>query len=469
MSRNTAMKRGGMVLLMTLFWTSATSAQHTGVPMGSHSALGHSGQGVLLVGDVALDVQAPAPWLQEDPGARAYARAREYLNASQYREAADAFYQLRRQYAESVYAADSYYWQAFSLYRLGSRSQLREARELLRTMRAEHRSANTLADAEELLVSVESRLAQQGDAQAAASITQQATDPCGPEQETRLAALQALMNMNPDRALPILREVLQDRDACSAELREHAVFLIAQSMDEDAVDILMDLAHRNPDPDPEVREQAVFWMSQVDTPEALEALESILLEANDAELQENALFAISQHQSERSGQVLRRYAERSDISTELRENAIFWIGHSPGGGQYLMTLWDTLDDPELKENALHAIAQAGGAASRDWLVGRAMDSSEDVEVRQNAIFWAGQTGAFGIGELRELFDSFSDPEMKEQVLFAASQRDEPEAVDFLMEVAEDADNGELREQAIFWLGQSDDPRVPDFLLRIIGR
>ena len=74
-----------------------------------------------------------------------------------------------------------------------------------------------------------------------------------------------------------------------------------------------------------------------------------------------------------------------------------------------------------------------------------------------------------MSELRELFGSFSDLEMKEHVVFVASQRSDREAVDFLMEIAEDEDNGEVRSQAIFWLGQSDDPRVPEFLLRIIGR
>ena len=68
-----------------------------------------------------------------------------------------------------------------------------------------------------------------------------------------------------------------------------------------------------------------------------------------------------------------------------------------------------------------------------------------------------------------MFSSFSEPELRDQLVFAASQGDEPESVDFLMEIAEDPDNGELRETAIFWLGQSDDPRVPEFLLRIIGR
>ena len=135
----------------------------------------------------------------------------------------------------------------------------------------------------------------------------------------------------------------------------------------------------------------------------------------------------------------------------------------------MRSAFQRLEDPELKANALHAIAQAGGEENRQWLMERARDGSEDMEVRTNALFCASQTGAFSIAELRELFRTFSDPEMKEQLIFAASQRNETEAVDFLMEVAENPENVELREQAIFWLEQSKDPRVPEFLLRIIGR
>ena len=431
---------------------------------------GTGGAAVEAFGQTAeRGVTAPAPWIQEDPGARAYLAARDHLNARQYRDAANAFYQLRRDYPQSGYLADSYYYQAFALSRQGGRSQLREARELLDQQMAQHPTTGTLADARELRVRVESQLAQQGDAQAAQAITQQAQEACGPEQEMRLAALNALMNMNPERAMPLLQEVLRDRDACSAELRQHAVFLIAQQMTDETVDILMDLAHRNPDPDPEVRQQAVFWLSEVDSPEALAALQDILADSDDIELQRNALFAIAQHDMGGDGQILREFAQRTDVSTELRAEALFWIGETDGGAQYLRSIFGSLNDTELRSNALHAIAQEEDPANRDWLVALAKNSSEDMEVRTEALFWAAEAGAFEASELRGLFSSFTDAEMKEQVIFAASQRDDRESVDFLMEVAENPENGELREQAIFWLGQSDDSRIPEFLLRIIGR
>ena len=460
-----AVKNVRYLLLAALLWgTSPLGAQK--IAIGSLEERGPD-SGTLETPGMA--VRAPAPWIQQDPGARVYAEAREALNARRYGEAAEAFARLRSNYPESGYRADSYYYQAFALSKLGGRNELREARELLAAQIEDYPRAGTLADARTLLVRVDSQLARQGDAQAAATIARQATDPCGPDQEVRAAALGALLNMNPDRAIPILREVLQDRDACSAELREQAVFLIAQKMNEESVDILLELAHRNPDPDPDVVQQAVFWLSQVQSAEALGALEEILRDSDDPEIQEAAVFAISQHGSDRSGQILRDYAGRRDIPANLRENAIFWISQSPGGVEYVRSIWGDLEDPELKAGVLHAVAQSEDQADQRWLVDRALDPSEDLEVRQNALFWAGQAGAFGIQELRRLFTSLTDPEMREQVVFVASQRSETEAVDFLMEVAEDEENGELREQAIFWLGQSKDPRVPEFLLRIIGR
>jgi len=413
---------------------------------------------------------APEAWLQEDPGANAYRAAREALNARRYREAVEAFAQMREAYPQSGYVPDSYYYQAFASYRQETRQAYAYAMQLLETQRDRHPQASTRGDANELRVRIEAALARRGDAAAAAAIAQQAAGPCGEEQEVRLAALSALLNMNADAAVPILQEVLKSRDECSVELRRRAVFLISQHMTDESVDILLDLAHRNPDPDSEVRAQAVFWLSQVESDEALDALMSILRETDDEEVQERAIFAISQHGGDRAGEVLREFASRADAPRHLRENAIFWIGQGgPEGGQYLMDLYESLQDAELRERAVFGIAQSGGTEARSWLMERAMDRSESIEVRKNALFWAGQTGGIRAAELQELYGSLTDMEMKEQVIFVASQTGEAGAVDFLMDVARNEEDGELRQRAIFWLGQSDDDRVAEFLLSLIGR
>ncbi len=418
----------------------------------------------------SLRTQPPEAWLQEDPGARLYQSARESLNRRRYAEAASRFSELRAEFPRSGYVADSYYWEAFARFREGGPRQLRQAAELLAVQRREHPNASTRRDADALMVRVEAQLARRGDADAAAVIAETASGPCDEQQEVRLAALSALLNMNAEQAVPILQEVLESRDACSVELRRRAVFLISQKMTDESVDILLDLAHRNPDPDPEVREQAIFWLHQVDSPEALDALESILIESDDPELQERAIFAISQRNDDgRAVRILKDYAERSDIPSELRANAIFWISQNPdaGGARYLIELYPRLDDPELKERAVFGISQAGGPDARAWLSERVRDGREDVEIRKNALFWLGQMGGVVAADLEGLYDTLDDVEMKEQVIFVASQSRDRGAVDFLMEVARTEEDPELRERAIFWLGQSNDPRVAEFLLSLI--
>ena len=417
----------------------------------------------------SFDATAPEGWLQEDPAGPLYQSARESLNRRRYAEAAGRFEEIREEFPRSGYVADSYYWEAFALSRDGRARSLRQAARLLAQQAEAYPAASTRRDADALLVRVEAQLARGGDADAAASVAAQASGPCNEEQEVRLAALSALMNMNSEQAVPILQEVLESRDACSVELRRRAVFLLSQKMTTESVDILLDLAHRNPDPDPEVREQAIFWLHQVPGPEALSALEAILLETDDPELQERAIFAISQRGDTRSVEILKGYAERGDIPNDLRSNAIFWISQNPdaGGAMYLIDLYPRLDDEELKERTIFGISQSPGPEARSWLMERVRDQRETVDIRKNALFWVGQMGGLDARDFEGLYETLADIEMKEQVIFVSSQSGEAEAVDFLMDVAEREQDADLRSRALFWLGQSNDPRVPEFLLSVI--
>ncbi|HWP37281.1 MAG TPA: HEAT repeat domain-containing protein, partial [Gemmatimonadales bacterium] len=289
--------------------------------------------------------------------------------------------------------------------------------------------------------------------------------------ELRLEALNALMQMDADRAVPILRGVLQrrDPDPCAAELRRKAVFLLSQKRDPETETTLLSAARQ--DPDREVRSQAVFWLSQVNTERAVAALDSILMESDDREIQEKAIFALSQHRSERAGEILRRYAERADRPDELKGKAIFWLGQhrSPQNQAFLRDLYPRLTSEELKEQVIHAVSETRGPEAARWLLDVARNPNEPVEMRKKALFWAGQKRDVTMSDLVGLYDAMGDRELKEQLIFAYSQRREPEAVDKLMAIAESDPDRELRKKAIFWLGQSKDPRAAEFLLRLINR
>jgi HEAT repeat protein len=416
----------------------------------------------------------PSPWLQGDPADSLYRAAREALNRREFRQAADLFASLPGRFPRSGYAADAYYWQAFALYRLGGEPRLRDALEALRIQREKFPSASTNGDAKALERRIQGELARAGDSQAAEEVAEAAAEAAEPgessgscdEDDTKLAALNALIHMNAERAQPILKRVLARRDAGSACLRRKAVFLVSQGGGEGVEPILLESARS--DPDREVREQAVFWLSQVGGPTAVAALDSILRTSKDVGVQEKAIFALSQHGSPESQRALRGYAERADLSPDLREKAVFWIGQSGGAedAQYLRGLFGRLKDEELRKKILFSLSQMGGQENDRWLLGVARDRQQSLELRKQALFWAGQGGA-PMADLASLYSTMDDREMREQLIFVYSQRGEPAAVDKLLDIARRDPDAEMRKKALFWLGQSEDPRAAKALQDII--
>lgn len=416
-------------------------------------------------------IRVPGQLYPADPADSLYREARQALNRGRYDRAARLFHQVRVDYPDSEYVADAYYFEAFAVLRGSpSRAELERAAELMAEQARRFPAIASQGDSPGLRVQIESALAQVGDGAAARSLAARAAESADcdeKEQELRVMALNALLTMNSDRAVPIIREVLASRDECSAELRGQAVFLISQHLTDETVGILIDLAHGNPDPDPEVRQQAVFWLSQVDSPEAIDALEDILQNTDDVELQGQALFAISQHSSDRAATALRGFALREDVSDELRQQAVFWLGQSAGGGAFLRELYMTTESRELREQIVAGIAQSGDAENGAWLLDRAMDVSEPAELRTMALFWASQAGV-SVDRLGEIYTSTTELDLKEQAIFGLSQSNDKEgAVTVMMRLAEAEADTELKTALIFWLGQTDDDRVADFLLRIL--
>ncbi|HET8712814.1 MAG TPA: HEAT repeat domain-containing protein [Gemmatimonadales bacterium] len=439
---------------------------------------------------------------QGDVADSLYRVARQALNDNQYQRAAELFKSIRERYPRSTYVANTYYWQAFALYRAGS---LSEARDALRTQASRYPKATTRRDAEVLLRRVQGELGRQGDADAAAALAAdvdvivpsvpqppQAAQPAQPpqpastprgarsrakgdrcdddEDDIRIAALNAVLQMDADRAVPLLKTVLARRDDGSACLRRKAVFLVSQKRSDETSRILLD-AVRN-DPDKEVREQAVFWLSQVPGEETVTALDSILQDPKaDQEIQEKAIFALSQHRSQRAATILCTYSGRRDRPSELREKSIFWLGQrrSAENQQCLRDLYRNLDTDELKEKVIFSLSQMGGADNYRWLMDIALNQRENIELRKKALFWAGQGRSVDIADLVRLYDSMADREMKEQLIFVYSQRREDAALEKLFQIGKNDPDRELRKKAIFWVGQSRSPKAAQYLQDLINQ
>jgi len=424
---------------------------------------------------------------QGDPADSLYREANRALNRQNYTQAADLFRRVADRYPRSPSAPSAMYFQAFSLYQTGSVDRMREARDVLGTLTTKYPSAD-LADAKTLRTRVCGELAKRGDADCAAEInkiaerkdrdrddsratsrSQRSERDCpDDDDDERVAALNALLQMDSERAMPILKKVLERRDACAYVLRRKAVFLVSQKGGEDAADILMQTAKN--DPDQETREQAVFWLGQVRADRAVPLLEDLLKNSADKEIKNKALFALSQQSAARAGQVLRDFAERDSEDEELREQAIFWLGQKSGedNANYLKGLYGRMKTDALKEKIIFSLSQRRG--NGEWVMNIALDPKESIEMRKHALFWAGQNGGASTEAFASLYDKMTDQEIKEQLIFVLSQRGrDGRALEKLMEIAKSDKDKELRSKAIFWLGQSRDPRAAKFLEDLITK
>lgn len=497
------LKTAYMVVAAALFSTGVAKTADT---ISARERAGKT-EAVSIASRDLAKVIARAPWAPLDPADSLYREARAVLAKGDYVRAAELFRRLYQQYPNSDYAGESLYYRAFSEYRIGGTERLRRALATLGTLQDRFPDRARSGDTKTLRTRVCGELARQGDEACAAEVTAAAEVvasvkaekavvkadaaaaradveairgararpgnvpgcPSGDEDDDdRVAALNALLQMDAERAIPVLKTVLARRDPCSVVLRRKAVFLVSQKRSAETADILLGIV-RN-DPDEEVREQAVFWLSQVPDERAVTMLQQILATSNSEDIKNKALFALSQHRSPNAAQFLRDFALRENESDELRGQAIFWLGQrrSTENAEFLRNLYSRVKSNEVKEKILFSLSQQRGLGNDKWLIDIAKDRNENIELRKKALFWAGQ-GAASADQLVGLYSSLTDSEMREQLIFVYSQRREPAFVDKMLDIARNDKDPELRKKAIFWLGQSRDPRVQQFLLELINK
>ncbi|HEU4799415.1 MAG TPA: HEAT repeat domain-containing protein [Gemmatimonadales bacterium] len=454
----------------------------------------------LAAGDFAT--VAPAPWLDEDPADSLYRLARESLNRGRYREALNRFQELRRKYPDSGYTPDALYWEAFALYRLGTRDNLRAATEKLAVQKERYPTAATRGDAEALQARINIVLARIGDvaaeARMAAVAAQAAVPPAPPppasavaprapmtppsppaggvgindcenEDEVQVMALHSLMQNDPDRALPILRKVMARRDEASKCLRRHALFVVASRQGADVADLLLSAARS--DPDPEVRQSAVFWLSRVEDPQAVAILDSVLRTATDQEVQQAAIFALGRRNDARSTALLRAYALRSDIEAEVRQAAIVHLLRSKGASDpaFARRLYEQAKDVETRTMVLMLGMHNETELDTEWLTAIASDKAEDSELRRAALLRLSRSD-LSAGELMRIVESFpvDDEESTGMMMMIMMQHaEDPAVIAKALELARSSKNEDMRRAAVMLLSRSKDPRATQYLAELL--
>jgi TolA-binding protein len=418
-------------------------------------------------------VTVPAPWASQDVADSAYRAARELFNRGEYGQAVQAFRALPTRYPNSAYAADAAYYQAFSLYRIGGTTELREALTALEGQRTKYPNARSRAEAAALSTRILGVLAQRGDAQAQAELSRRASDQSGTascdreEQAVQAEAMNALSRSDAGNVNDLITRVLARRDECSIPLRRTAVFLVGNRRDAQAVSVLSGVARNDPSVD--VRVEAIGVIARLATEDGVPVLEE-LTRSDDERVQRSAVRALVRHPSARARTSVRALVERDDVSERIRSEALSAFNTEQATADdvaWLRALFGKVTTNALKTRTLAAIVRVGGPDVDQWLATLARDDNQPSEIRSTAMRRIGES--MSVTDLGRLYDGATQQRFRNEIINVLGKRKEDAATDKLIDIAKNGTDPSLRTAAIRAISQKNDARSRQLLLEIINK
>lgn len=188
---------------------------------------------------------------------------------------------------------------------------------------------------------------------------------------------------------------------------------------------------------------------------------------NTAELQRVALFMLTRKSD---GVIEKTRVLNLNQNFRVHDRRVYWIGEpkTEESLALLATLATTLSQRGSSSLMMTMGLHPEPYAAQSLI--RVARSSAPTEVKKNAIFWLGQEVSRQAGdELEKMAKDDPEVEVQKQAVFAISRRNTDEAISMLLRIAKEHPNPAVRKQAIFWLGQKRDPRVVDIFEQMLKK
>ena len=427
-----------------------------------------------------LPENPPHSWAQGDPADSLWRSANDVMNKGDYRKAASIFKDLPTKFPYSAYAADAMYWNAHALYRVGSTPDLQEALQTLETLKTKYpnsRLRNSQSDVAALQVRIAGVLSQRG--QGGSDIVKRALSQnpsvCDSEDvQIRSAALNALMQTDPDGAMQYAIKILGRKDDCSRDLRRNALFLIGErrgtngAISAPAIATLIIVAKTDPSPD--VRQTAVSFLGRTQSDDALSALEELMKSSDDQSVQREAIRALARNANPRARAGIKALVERSDVSEQLRITALDAFDQERATQDdinWLQGLYSKVESPKIRSRIISAMGRLGGTQNEKWFTTLANNENESIDVRLEAVRRAGQS--MDIAALGRLYDQTGQRQLRSEIVNQLGRRKEPETIDKLADIVKNGTDPLVRQSAIQALTNKKDERATKVLLGLLDR
>lgn len=413
-----------------------------------------------------------------------YKSARETLNSGNFGAAARMFADIQKRYPKTAYQNDLQYYEALSRYRVGTTEELRQASKLLEpladrqpaTSNGFNRRYTSEGDVVALYARVNNALAQRGDKDAADRIAKLAAQrgtaaTCDRDEiAVKNEAMNALSQMDAAGAIPMLKSVLSRKDECSIELRRNAVFMLGRRGDAESASVIATTAKS--DPSPSVRAAAISWLPKLQGDAGVSALEEILRTEQDEQVQRSVVQTLMSSDNQKARSAMRGLIDRKDVSVNLRASVLGSFNSdrsTPDDAAYLRNDYGKIDNDQVKQAVIRAIARIGGAENEQWLMRLANNTNEPSQLRSVAIGNLVRNNSISIADLSKMYDNADSYDVRRQIVSALGNRKEPEATDKLIDIVKNSTVRDLRRQAIDALVNKKDQRAQQLLLDMVGK
>jgi tetratricopeptide (TPR) repeat protein len=362
-----------------------------------------------------------------------YDEGQKALREQRWMDAAAQFEQAIK--ADRNQADAAMYWSAYAYYKAG---RSKEAERELRRLERKYPDSRWVKEAQSLRIENQDSME---------SIEQAASGDSAMDDELRLFALSQLMDRDPERAMPLVMDLMRNSD--SQKVREDALFVLALSETPEARQALSGFARDSENP--ELQRNAIRMLGTMDATAELQALYPTLQDT-DSKVAVIEAFSIA-GDSAMFKQVL---AEETD--PELRQAAIYGIAMEDNAesAALLESLYQSTTSVAEKTTILEALSIMDEAED---LALKILTTETDPELQQRAIHVLGIMDA--TEALGDLYVNLKGLEARTAVIEAMSIANDTAG---LFKVLQKEQNSDLRSAAIHGLAISGGAEARDYLV-----
>jgi len=353
--------------------------------------------------DFSFDYQDRGPDFRissRGPENSAYERGEGAIQRRQYEQAVTLFDQAISQ--KSARADGALYWKAFAQWKLG---RTQEALAAIADLRKSYAQSHYLNDARVLEENVRKSSGQ--------AISTDASD-----DEIKLLAISGIQNSDPDRAIPLLDNVLKASN--SPQVKRRALFVLAQNDRPAAHQLLMTYAKGGGNPDLQI--DAIRYLGDRKQQTTGTELQDIYNSTQDIDVRRAVLDAFGT--SGNKGALVRVFA--NDSSADLRRIALGNLGRgSLMTPQELFQLYQKEENQDLRMTMVRQLGSMDAVTELQQVI-----KTEKVPaVRQQAIRSLGNMKPDRTGQaLTDLYAAETDRDTRKAIISALGNQNNAEGL-----------------------------------------